>query len=90
MLSGVGPADLFDKGAQIAGLATASAINLYELFTDIVDGIEDVVNEEDIAGQSEDLEFDVVPGRDAPPELLSVVFQAGQIDRHFELLLREG
>ncbi|KAJ1464736.1 hypothetical protein T484DRAFT_1757881 [Baffinella frigidus] len=43
--------------AQLASLFTVSAVNPYELFTDIVDGIEDVDDPADIAGQLEELEF---------------------------------
>ena len=42
--------------AQMAGLATSSAVGPYEMFTDIVDGIDDVEIEE-IANQLEELEF---------------------------------
>ncbi|KAJ1463860.1 hypothetical protein T484DRAFT_1758524, partial [Baffinella frigidus] len=43
--------------AQLASLFTVSAVNPYELFTDIVDGIEDVEDPAEIAGQLEELEF---------------------------------
>ena len=42
--------------AQMAGLAASSSVNPYELFTDIIDGIEDV-EIEDIADQLDELEF---------------------------------
>ncbi|KAJ1464918.1 hypothetical protein T484DRAFT_1757756 [Baffinella frigidus] len=43
--------------AQLASLFTVSAVNSYELFTDIVDGIEDVEDPADIAGKLEELKF---------------------------------
>ncbi|KAJ1464822.1 hypothetical protein T484DRAFT_1757819, partial [Baffinella frigidus] len=43
--------------AQLASLFTISAVNPYELFTDIVDGIEDVEDPADIAGKLEELKF---------------------------------
>ncbi|KAJ1464716.1 hypothetical protein T484DRAFT_3642570 [Baffinella frigidus] len=43
--------------AQLASLFTVSAVNPYELFTDIVDNINDVEDPADIAGQLEELEF---------------------------------
>ncbi|KAJ1464900.1 hypothetical protein T484DRAFT_3640972 [Baffinella frigidus] len=43
--------------AQLAGLFTVSAVNPYEMFSDIVDGIEDIGDPADIAGKLEELEF---------------------------------
>lgn len=42
---------------QLTALFTVSAVITYELFTDIVDGIEHIEDPADIAGKLEELEF---------------------------------